>query len=231
MKKLFFSILLLSLALSLFSCSKKDDTALFRDNFDYVIASPWDLTSSVNGWSNIGTSVSSWNISSGGESGNALQYEGTAKAQLVNSYTNSDYKISVQFRPANIVDADQRPFGLIGRIQATNGCYWVYVYTNDADNYVYLVIATYDGSSSSPIKYTTVSSGSPLDTSTWYTLTMTLDGTTITGEISGGGLDTTVTATDSTYTSGQVGILVWNGTVADYNVYFDNYAVTTISAD
>jgi hypothetical protein len=147
----------------------------------------------------------------------------------VNTYSGSDYQISVQFMPVNVVDTDHRPFGLVGRIQDTYKCYWVYVY--DDGTYVYLVVATYDGSSSVALNYEVVSSAH-LDPSTWYTLSMTLESSTITGKISGGSLtNTTVTATDSTYTSGKVGILVWSGTVADYNVYFDNYVVTTTSAD
>jgi pectate lyase len=221
-KKIFFVVLLLSLGFSLCSCGKRDNgSTLFQDNFEYAIASPWVLTVPVNGWSNT-VPPNDWNIVGGGVSGNALQYLGSGLSQLANNFSGSDYKISVQFMPVNLIT--DNPFCLAGRIDVSNNCYLVCV--NDNGSNVYLDIEKYN-SGSLVLLVSVLAVASPLNSSAWYTLTMTLKGTTITGDLSGGTLtETTLTATDSTYPSGKVGILVSSINPA-FNVLFDDYLVVS----
>jgi hypothetical protein len=229
MKKILFAVLLLSLSLYLFGCKTGDD-ALFSDSFDYALASPWDLTSPVNGWSKTVGPADNWNIVGSGNPANALQYLGSGVSQLTNDYSGSDYQISVQFMPVNLFT--DNPFCLAGRIDGSHNCYVVCV--NDNGSNIYLNIEKYSSGSLTSFESTLVTGTYPLDLSTWYTLTMTLQGNMITGNITGGGLtDTTVTYTDpgSIYASGEVGILVWNVINSTYQVLFDNYEVTTIPSE
>lgn len=218
MKKIIFVVLSLSLGLSLFGCGKigDDATMLFQDNFEYATATPWDLTTPVNGWSNT-VGPDNWNI----VSGNALQYLGSGVSQLANSYSGSDYKISVQFMPVTLFT--DSPLCLAGRIQGSNDCYLVCV--NDNGTNIYLNIERYNAGSLILLASLIVVPD-PL-VSAWYTLTMTLKGTTITGDLSGGTLtETTVSVTDTTHANGKVGILVSNINPT-YDVLFDNYLVVT----
>jgi hypothetical protein len=231
MKKIFFVVSFLFLSLLLFGCQTSDDgTVLFSDNFDYAVAIPWDLTSPpVNGWSKpipVGP-ASNWNIVGNGNPANALEYNGSGRSQLANTFTGSDYQISVQFKPGTL--STDTHFCLAGRIRGTNACYVVCV-SDNAGN-IYLDIENYVPDSVTLLASSIVST-SLLDSSTWYTLTMTLQGSTITGDISGGGLiDTTVTFTDTTYPNGGVGIMAWSGTVSTFEVLFDNYQVTSITSE
>ncbi len=189
----------------------------FSENFDrYTANSPWVPTGN---WTEL--QGGSWNLINGGITGNALQYHSTSISLMAQAYSNNEYTISTQFMPVNIISGGW-PFGIVGRLQNKDN--WYAVSISRLGSGIYLQINKYIGGAFSTLSNTLVTAAS-LSSSTWYTLTMKVNGTAITGTLTGGGFYNTVTATDASFASGRVGLLVWNGN-PDYEVRIDNFRVT-----
>lgn len=194
---------------------------LFCDNFNYPSENNW---TPINGWTkydnNDNNSVQ-WNIVSGGNSANALEYSNNSyPAQLINSYISANCMISIQFKPVNINSGGT--FGVIGRAQDEKNYYAVEVYYFGGNTYWRLVKQITNNLS--PLDTQKIKDGA-LDQNTFYTLTLTMNGSSLTGTFSGGGLSPqNITYSDSTWGSGKVGIKVGNSN-ASFHVIFDNFLV------
>ena len=79
------------------------------------------------------------------------------------------------------------------------------------------------GSTESITGVVTITSGY-LDVDTYYTLTLAMNGTMLTGHFSGGGFDKTVSGTDSSLANGKPGLALW-GSNSSFKVKFDNFLV------
>jgi hypothetical protein len=212
--------LVLSFISVLFGCGNggggDSSNIAMSDNFEYSANSPWTPS---NGWTEL--QGGSWNIVGGGVTGNALQYHSNAIAVLANSYTGTDYTISARFMPVNL--SASWSSGIIGRLQDQDHWYGALI-TNTGGNMTLQLIRD-NGISLAVLQASAITTGTPLDASTWYTLTLKLSGTTITGTFTGGGYNVTINATDATYANGRAGIVGWNNNAA-YDARFDNLTVT-----
>ncbi|MDG4764702.1 pectate lyase [Solwaraspora sp. WMMD406] len=122
----------------------------------------------------------------------------------------TDYTVAVRVKPTAFNGSD-RFVAVLARVASTTSYYYLALRSSDRVELKRLV-----GGSS-----TTLASASlPVDTGTWYTLRLTVAGTTLTGQVDGG---PTLTATDTRYVSGGVGVATFN---ASANV--DDVVVSTI---
>lgn len=223
MRQMTSGLIITFLVLSIIGCGSSNNLpisfpkVLFQDKFEYPVATPWVPS---NGWSEV-LGTDTWNIVSGGVSGNALQYNATGSKILINDFSESNYRISVLVKPVNII-AGGWPFGIIGRYQDNDNCYFTQVF-DDTTN-IWFSLRRIVAGVETPIQADVHFKTGHLDPDTWYTLTLTADGTTVTSTFSGGGDTATLTGTETNLTSGKVGIKVQNNDPA-YNAYFDNFTV------
>lgn len=166
---------------------------LFDDNFD---------DGNATGWS---TSGGSWSAASGSyrQSGTSA----SAKAQA-GSTSWTDYSVQARVRPDAFGGSSARAVGIAARAQSMSSFYSL-VLTPDA---VQLRRGT-----------TTIDSASlGVSTGTWYTLTLSVSGSTLRGSVNGTQL---VSAGDSSYGAGRIGL--WANYAAGS---FDDVSVFTGAA-
>ncbi|MFY1636901.1 family 16 glycoside hydrolase [Solwaraspora sp. WMMB335] len=158
------------------------------------------------GWS---TSGGSWAVTADG--GPVLRQGGTsANARaLVGDAGWTDYTVTARVKPT-VFNGSDRFAAVLARVAASTSYYYLALRSSDRVELKRLV-----GGSST----TLASVGVPVDTDTWYTLRLTVAGTTLTGQVDGGPL---LTATDSTYASGGIGLATFNA-----SANFDDVTVTT----
>lgn len=191
-------------------------TIVFEDHFEYTPASPW---TPVNNWTKY---ANDWNIVTGGVTGNALQSNLSGVTYLINDFTDSDYEITVKVKTPVLLP-NGCPFCIIGRCQNSSQFYRFSVYYEPSITATRLILEVNAGPTS--IDIVTFKTGY-LDTSTFYTMTLSMSGDQITGTFSDGVTTATVTGTDSTYSSGKVGLAIWNSAPLG-TVLFDDFIVTT----
>jgi hypothetical protein len=225
MKKcLLFPFLVISLITVLSSCPAPVDTTpapvvtppppLFQDKFEYSPTANWTPTGN---WTSMYGST--WKIVSSGVTGNALEFPPSTNIDgMLNSYTGSDYKVSVRVRVA--VDNSSWPIYVIARAQDVTNFYMAEIY-DDTDSY--LRLERYVAGSNTELAVTTFKTGT-LDNSIYYTLTIQVQGSTITATCTGGGATKTISATDTTFINGKVGFMVWTGS-GPFDVLFDDFTV------
>ncbi len=212
MKKAFTSIIvILALSCIITSCGGGDGVSpiKFSENFEsYSLANPWTPV----GWTSAGGAT--WAIVS--DSGNkVLSHVLTSGLLTSNIYSGSNYTVSAKIKPGS-----------------TGTCAGVIARFADASNYFMLSIET-PGSLvlrkySSGTGYAPVSSPFTFNTTTYYTLTLQVNGNNISGSVTDGVTTESVNFTDdgATYgpfiNSGRIGVaeLVQTGT------YFDDILVT-----
>lgn len=186
------------------------------EGFEYTTSSPWGPN---NGW--VETQVGgSWNIITGGVTGNALQFHTNHVSLIANSYSGTNYTISSRVLPVNLVGGWTS--GIVGRLQDED--HWYALCINRSGTDIYLEIRRFDGAVLALLG-SILASAALLDPATWYTLTMKFSGSTIIGSLVGGGVNASLTVTDATLPSGRPGVLGWSGD-ATYDVRFDDYTVT-----
>nr|WP_117208225.1 family 16 glycoside hydrolase [Allorhizocola rhizosphaerae] len=165
---------------------------LFADNFD---------DGNANGWT---TSGGSWSVSSG-----AYQQTGTSSDARARAGSASwaNYTVSVRVR-ANAFNGSNRFVAVLARAQSNTSYYYVALRSNNTVELKKLV----NGSAT-----TLVATSVNVSIGTWYTLTLRVDGSTLTSQVNGG---STLTASDSQYASGQIGVATFNAsaTFDDVNV-------------
>lgn len=232
MKKIMFCTLLglLSLTVLLSGCGGgSSPRVLFQDDFNYTATYPANWTPS-NGWSS-----GNWAITTGGFSGNGIQYNhATLAGYLTNNYTGSNYKISAKVKPGAVV-GDGSLIGIIGRYA-------------DSTSFYTLVLRTYSASGPTEIGvYKMWLDGAignfgaigaqqfltgALTPGTFYDLTFEITGSspvTLVGKVSNGSTAVDVSVTDdgvsrgAPISSGQVGLLVIP--YSPYYPTFDNFLV------
>jgi hypothetical protein len=232
-QKSFFVVLLFTLffCLTLASCGGGGGTGYaFQDNFDsYTLANPW---TPAGGWTTSDTDH--WAIVAG-LSGNGVQNIGTGSAFLASSYTGTDYTVSVRVRPETIVDSWE--FGIFARDDSNGNRYSVVLNDDTTSHITTIGISKFynDGGSNGKPNGAPTFINSDLNTSTYYTLTLTVS--TVAG-----GTQVTATVTDGTNTktdtwfddglgsygaiipSGKAGLLVYSGPA--YPVIYDDFTVS-----
>jgi hypothetical protein len=200
------------------SSNDNSSNILFEDHFSYTAASPW---SPENGWSS--TNGNQWNITAGGVSGNALEYPGTGYNPLINSFIGTDYQVSVRFKPVNM-HIGGWPIYILARVLDDGNWYGACIVDFGANSYLRIVKLI--GGNDTVIKEELFKNGL-LDSSEYYTLTIKVQGSTITAMCSGEILPVTISATDVEYSSGKVGIVVWDNT-GTYSILFDDFSVSSL---
>lgn len=231
MKRLIFGFLLFDLGLSTVLGGCGDGSGgggeggggpsrhiLFEDHFEYTVASPW---TPENGWSSTGT----WNIVTGGVTGNALEFPpGNSVSFVINDFSGSNYEVAVRFKAVSTITGGW-PIYLLARAQDSDNWYAAGIY-EDTEKNVYLITSENVAGSASLLNTSKFKDGL-LDNGTYYTLRIKVDGNNITATCSGGGFSTTTTATATDFTDGKVGIGVWTNP-GPYNVLFDDFTVSSV---
>jgi hypothetical protein len=189
---------------------------LFKDHFSYAAASPWVPE---NGWSCV--NGNQWNITAGGVSGNALEYPGTGYNPIINSFTGADYQVSVRFKPVNMHTGGW-PIYVLARVQDDENWYGACIVDLGGDSYLRIIKLI--GGNDILIKDVLFKNGL-LDSNVYYTLSIKLEGTAITATCFGESSPVTISGTDVEYSSGKVGIVVWDN-IGAYSIFFDDFIVS-----
>ncbi len=165
---------------------------LFSDNFDDGNADGWTV------------SGGSWSVSSG-----AYQQTGTSSDARARAGTATwaNYTVSVRVR-ANAFNGANRFVALLARAQSNTSYYYVALRSNNTVELKKLV-----NGSATTLASTSVS----VSIGTWYTLSLRVEGSTLTSQVNGA---STLTASDGQYSTGQVGVATFNAsaTFDDINV-------------
>ena len=153
---------------------------LFSDNFE-------DGNSS--GWS---TSGGSWSVTTDGSY--VLRQTGTGADAIARGGSSSwtNYTVTARVKPTTFA-ASNRFVALLGRVSANTSYYYLALESDGK-----LVLGRRSSGTLTPLTTASLT----VATSTWYTLSLTLSGSTLTGSVNGG---SALTATDSQYASGQTG--------------------------
>jgi hypothetical protein len=175
---------------------------LFSDTFEDGNANGW--TTSGGTWSVVadGTQV----LRQSGTTGDARARAGSS------SWTN--YIVSVRAKPLAF-NGTNRFVSVMARAQSDTSYYYLALRSNNTVELKKLV----NGAA------TTLASASVTVTvGTWYTLTLEVSGTTLRGTVNGG---STLTANDSQYASGQMGVNTFNATASYDDVTVNDTAPPT----
>ncbi len=212
MRRAFISIIvMLALSCIITSCGGGDGASpvKFSENFEsYSLANPWTPV----GWTSAGGST--WAIVS--DSGNkVLSHVLTSGVLTSNIYSGNNYTVSAKIKPGNTATCT----GIIARFVDASNYFMLSIETPGS-----LVLRKY----SSGTGYAPVSSTFTFNTTTYYTLTLQVNGNNISGNVSDGVTTASVSFTDdgATYgpliNSGRIGVaeLIQTGT------YFDDILVT-----
>ncbi|MEV0273540.1 cellulose-binding protein [Hamadaea sp. NPDC050747] len=169
---------------------------LFSDDFNDGNASGW--TTSGGSWSVVTDGTPAYQ--QGGTSSDARARAGTS------SWTN--YTVTVNVKPT-AVNGSNRFVAVLARVQSSTSYYYLALRSNNTVELKKLV----SGSS------TTLASASlTFSLNTTYALSLQVSGTTLRGTVNGG---TVLTATDTQYASGQIGVATYYASAR-----FDDVVVT-----
>ncbi|MEV0605235.1 pectate lyase [Polymorphospora rubra] len=160
------------------------------------------------GWT---TSGGTWSVATDG--GPVLRQAGTSSnARATAGAANwTDYTVTARVKPTALGGAD-RFAAVLARVASTTSYYYLALRGNHT-----VELKRLAGGSS-----TTLASASvPVSAGTWYTLSLRVAGTTLTGQVDGG---TPLVATDNRYASGGVGLATFNA-----SANFDDVTVSTVT--
>ncbi len=193
-KKLIVALSAAVLTVVAFVATTASAATLFSDDFN---------DGNANGWT---VSGGSWSVASGvygqtGTSSDARARSGQA------SWTN--YTVTARIR-ANAFNGSNRFVALLARAQSNTSYYYVALRSNNTVELKKLVGGTSTTLATAPV---TVSIG------TWYTVSLTVNGSNLSSQVNGGA---TLTASDSQFASGQVGLATFNASAS-----FDDVVVTS----
>ena len=164
---------------------------LFGDDFE---------DGNATGWT---TSGGSWSVTSDGSA--VYRQSGTSSdaRSRAGSTAWTNYTVTVRVKPT-AVNGTNRFAAVLARAQSNTSYYFLALRSNNTVELKKLV-----GGSS-----TTLASASTTFTlNAWYTLSLTVSGTSLSGRVNGG---TPLTATDSQFAAGQVGVATFN-TAANFD--------------
>ena len=168
---------------------------LFSDDF---------ADGNANGWT---VSGGSWSVVTDGTP--VYQQSGTssdARARA-GSTTWTNYTVTARVKPT-AVNGTNRFVAVLARAQSATSYYYLALRSNNTVELKKLV----NGSST-----TLATAGTTFSLNTWYTLSLEVTGSTLRGSVNGGA---PLTATDTQYTSGQIGVATFNASAR-----FDDIAV------
>jgi pectate lyase len=188
--------LALSVGLIAVGVNSASAATLFSDDFQDGNSSGW--TSSGGTWSVVadGSNV----LRQGGTSSDARARAGSA------SWTN--YTVTARAKPIAF-NGSNRFVAVLARAQSNTSYYYLALRSNNTVELKKLV----NGSST-----TLASTSVTVSTGTWYTLSLTVAGTAISGNVNGGA---PLTATDTQFASGGIGVATFYGSAS-----FDDVAVS-----
>ncbi|GHJ43638.1 silent information regulator protein Sir2 [Catellatospora sp. TT07R-123] len=169
---------------------------LFGDDFN---------DGNATGWT---TSGGTWSVATDGTP--AYQQAGTSSDARARAGSTgwTDYTVTARVKPT-AVNGSNRFVALLARVQSATSYYYVALRSNNTVELKKLV-----GGSS-----TTLATGSAtFTTGTWYTLSLEVSGSTLRASVNGA---TPLTATDTQFASGQVGVATYYA-----GARFDDVAVT-----
>jgi hypothetical protein len=169
---------------------------LFSDDFN---------DGNAGGWT---TSGGTWSVISDGTP--VYQQSGTSSdARARGGSTGwTNYTVTLRAKPT-AVNGTNRFVAVLARAQSATSYYYLALRSNNTVELKKLV----NGSST-----TLASAGVPFTLNTWYTLSLEVSGNTLRGTVNGG---TALTATDTQFASGQVGVATFNASAR-----FDDVVVT-----
>ncbi|MCW6005250.1 DUF1080 domain-containing protein, partial [Micromonospora sp. CPCC 205371] len=169
---------------------------VFSDDFNDSNANGW--TTSGGSWSVVNDGTPTYQ--QGGTSSDARARAGST------SWTN--YTVTTRVKPT-AVNGSNRFVAVLARAQSATSYYYLALRSNNTVELKKLV----NGSS------TTFATASVTFTlNTWYTLSLEVSGSTLRGTVNGG---TPLTATDTQFSSGQIGVATFNASAR-----FDDVLVT-----
>jgi len=157
------------------------------------------------GWT---TSGGSWSVSGGTFNQTGTSADARARAGQLSW---ADYTVSVRVRP-NAFNGTNRFVAVLARAQSNTSYYYVALRSSNTVELKKLVGGSATTLASAPV---TVSIG------TWYTVSLTVSGTSLRSTVNGG---TALTATDTQFAAGQAGVATFNASGS-----FDNVLVETVS--
>jgi pectate lyase len=168
---------------------------LFGDDFEDGNSSGWT------------TSGGSWSVVTDGS--RVLRQSGTSSDARARAGSTgwTNYTATARVKPLAF-NGSNRFVALLARAQSNTSYYYLALRSNNTVELKKLVGGSSATLGSAPV---TVTIG------TWYTLSLSVSGTSITGRVNGG---STVTATDSQFSAGQVGVATFNASAS-----FDDVAV------
>ncbi|WP_027344306.1 cellulose-binding protein [Hamadaea tsunoensis] len=169
---------------------------LFSDDFNDGDAAGW--TTSGGTWSVVTDGTGAYQ--QGGTSSDARARAGST------SWTN--YTVTAKVKPT-AVNGSNRFVALLARVQSSTSYYYLALRSNNTVELKKLVSGSSTTLATASVTFTTNSS---------YTLSLTVSGSTISGNVNGG---TALTATDTQFSAGQVGVATFNASAR-----FDDVVVT-----
>ncbi|GAA1033941.1 hypothetical protein GCM10009557_37200 [Virgisporangium ochraceum] len=192
------AVLALAVAYVVGTVSSAAAATLFSDTFE---------DGNSTGWT---TSGGSWSVVSDGSP--VFRQSGTSSDARARAGTSTwtDYAVTARVRPTAF-NGSNRFVAVLARAQSNTSYYYLALRSNNTVELKKLV----NGSS------TTLATASVTVTvGTWYTLRLEVSGSTLRGTVDGGAA---TTATDSQYSSGQIGVATFNATAS-----FDDVVVETV---
>jgi pectate lyase len=154
---------------------------LFGDDFEDGNSSGWT------------TSGGSWTVVTDGSRVLRQSSTGADASGRAGSTSWTNYTVSARIKPLAF-GAANRQVALLGRVRSSTSYYYLALTASNT-----LVLGRRSSGTLTPLASTAFT----VATGTWYTLTLRLSGSTLSGSVAGG---PTVSATDTAYGSGQTGI-------------------------
>jgi pectate lyase len=167
---------------------------LFSDDFN---------DGNANGWT---TSGGAWSVSSGIYGQTGTSSDARARAGQA-SWAN--YTVTARIRP-NAFNGGNRFVALVARAQSNTSYYYVALRSNNTVELKRLV-----GGSATTLASASLS----VSIGTWYTVSLTVNGSSLSSRVNGG---TPLTASDSQFSGGQIGVATFNASAS-----FDDVIVST----
>lgn len=177
--------------------SSANAATLFSDDFN---------DGNRDGWT---TSGGTWSVVTDGSG--VLRQSGTSSDARARAGTSSwtDYTVTARVKPTAI-NGSNRFVALLARAQSNTSYYYLALRSNNTVELKKLTGGSATTFATAPVTFTLNS---------WYTMSLEVSGNTIRGSVNGG---TPLTATDSQFASGQVGVATFNAAAG-----FDDVVVTT----
>ena len=158
---------------------------LFNDDFEDGNSSSWT------------TSGGTWSVVTDGS--RVLRQSGTSSDARARAGSTAwtNYTVTARVKPT-AVNGSNRFAAVLARAQSNTSYYYLALRSNNTVELKKLVGGSSTTLATAPVTFTL---------NTWYTLSLTVSGTSLSGRVNGG---TPLTATDSQFATGQIGVATFN---------------------